>query len=594
MASDDMATLSPEQIGEVSLLAAEFATLPRGSRTAWLQQKAVGISVTTLLRRMKQVGFASGRKRRADAGRCSISKEEAELVSNIMRQATGENGKRRATVEQACTHVRANGKGAVGRLDTATGELLPVSASTVSRAMRSHGVHPDQVARQTPHVRMRVEHPNAEWQMDGSVCVLYKMGHGGLGVMEDSEYYKNKIERLRSLGRVESLLVRQLVVDACSGAFRLRYYLGAESAEQFCDALTWAMQRGPGGPMHGAPARLVVDPGAGNAQLVRRYCRALAISLMAHRPKNPRAKGVVEGLHNIVEREFEHRLAFQRVDTLADLQGMADEWAESWQAHATHSRHGMSRASAWMRITRAQLRIAPPVEICHALIATAPETRVVAGDLTISFAVPGYGSQRYRVDGVPGVLVGQEVLVSISPYQAPAVQVVGVGADGEEQIHTVAPIELDEWGYPADAPIRGQAFDRRADTPADQARKAMDEAAWGSAERLDIERARAARTPAFGGALDAFADVRAAPAPEYMPKAGEPVEAPAAHRVVEQPMNWVAAAKRLRDALGPEGFSSVREFARRKFAAGATPAALESFIAARGTGAADRAQEACQ
>ena len=123
------------------------------------------------------------RKPRADKGKSTITREQAELIGGMILVATRANGKRILSVKDAAEILRADGK------------LPDVDTTTILRALRAYHCHPDQLATPTAHTQQRSLHPNHVWQIDASVCVLFYLPKGGLAVMEEKEFYKNMQEK---------------------------------------------------------------------------------------------------------------------------------------------------------------------------------------------------------------------------------------------------------------------------------------------------------------------------------------------------------------------------------------------------------------
>ncbi|EOS9162166.1 TPA: integrase, partial [Escherichia coli] len=75
----------------------------------------LGMSRATLLRRLKEVSVTDKRKKRADAGRSTLTRDEAALISATLREATRKNGKRLYSIADAVETLRANGFISAGR-----------------------------------------------------------------------------------------------------------------------------------------------------------------------------------------------------------------------------------------------------------------------------------------------------------------------------------------------------------------------------------------------------------------------------------------------------------------------------------------------
>ena len=152
------------------------------------------------MRRLKDVTVTE-RKQRSDAGAVALPRDDAVLVSALLMDSLRKNNKRLMSLDQATALLRANGE-----IRAVDDDGRPLSVSTVSRALRGYGLHPDQLLRPAPHSELRSLHPNHVWQIDASLCVLYYLAarnrrEAGLQVMEHKAFYKNKPANLR---RIES------------------------------------------------------------------------------------------------------------------------------------------------------------------------------------------------------------------------------------------------------------------------------------------------------------------------------------------------------------------------------------------------------
>ncbi|EAA5455496.1 integrase, partial [Salmonella enterica subsp. enterica] len=281
----------------------------------------LGLSRATLLRRIKEVAVTDKRKRRRDAGKTALTRDEAAMISATLMEATRKNGKRLYSIADAVEMLRANGEIDAGRLDDETGEWLPLSESTISRALRGYGLHPDQLSQPAPVTELASLHPNHVWEIDASLCTLYYLSNGqrGLQVMDSAKFYKNKpknVERISS----ERVWSYELT-DHTSGWIYVEYVMGAESGENLCSVLINAMQeRGGADVLHGVPKMLYLDPGSANtAAMTKNLCRSLGIDVVAHKAHNARATGQVEKARDIIERRFEPGLKFQPVHSLEEL-----------------------------------------------------------------------------------------------------------------------------------------------------------------------------------------------------------------------------------------------------------------------------------
>jgi transposase InsO family protein len=529
------------QLAELDYLrdvAARLADAPHGQRGAVVAEatELLRCSRQQLYRRLRDVGWASGRKARADRGRLSIPEEVAVQAAALVRQAVRANGKRTLTISDSLDILRKNGHGVV---NPATGEVvLPKSPTTLARAMRRFGCHPGQLAQGKPCVHLRSLHPNHTWQVDPSLCVLFYLRTGGLAVMDESTFYKNKPANLARIANER--VWRYVIVDHYSGAIFVKYVLSpGETAQGLVDVFLEAIsKRSADDPLHGVPAQLLMDCGSANtSHLFLNLLDRLGVQHLTHLPGNPRAKGAVEVANNIVERRFEGRLAFMRVASLEQLQAEADRWRKHFNAYERHSRTGRTRNDLWLTITEAQLRLAPPLDLCRELVTTKPKEATVRADMTISHAIRGYGRADYDLRYVPGLVPQSKVQVVVNPYRAPAVDVIVSDPVAGDAVWTVEPVAKTDAGFWESAPVIGQEYQALPDTQADTRTKEI-EALTGGADRKNL------RAP---DGLDVMADLKAAPT--YIPRRGRDLGLDAARREVA-PLSHIEAARALKAALG--------------------------------------------
>lgn len=556
-----MAAIVMELLMEINQVA---RTLPHGAKSDYIRQTAerIGVSYPTLYRKLNEFGVGKGRKKRADSGQITISREDAQLVSAVLMESMRRNNKRLMSIQQAMDILIANGRIRAGQVVEETGEFIRTSPSTMARALRHYKLHPDQLLQPAPVTELASLHPNHVWAGDASLCVLYYLRreadvYQGLQVMDADQFYKNKP---RNLARIEHERVwRYAFSDHTSGAFYLEYVLGAESGQNLTHCFINAIQETNGGLMHGVPWVVMMDPGSANTGAVfKNLCRALDIELQINSVGNARGKGQVEKTHDIIERQFESGLKFRAVHSLEELNAEAWRWMKVHNATAKHSRHGQSRYAVWLTITQEQLRKAPPVEVCRDLANTAPETRKVKPTLTIS-----YRGQEYDVSGVPGVIVGQEVTVVQNPWRPETVQIVLAGLDGHEIHHVAEPVRRNEYGFREDAPVIGEGYKRHADTPAQANAKANELLAMNVPTLGEVEDKRKGRALAFDGKLDPYKPVTDTVLPTYLPKRGTQLNVPTPVQVEAKPYSHIEAlrwaAGRLHRALTPEENAWVRE-----------------------------------
>lgn len=515
---------SPYVTQRVLALSIALQSAERGQAGGLVKDCAaeLALSVPTVYRIMDQVTLKTQRKQRSDAGAVSLSRQEAVDISAYLMSSLRKGNKRLLSIGQAVAELRANGIVRAQRVDAGTGEVLPLSESAISRALKGYKLHPDQLLRAAPAKEMQSLHPNHVWQIDASLCVLYylketggKVSDTGIQVMDHDKFYKNKPANLKM---IESDRVwRYAVTDHYSGAIFVFYVMGAESGANLAESFIAAIQQRDGAPFHGVPFILMMDMGSANTSgLFKQLARRLQVDIIPHAPGNARATGQVENAHNIIERSFESGLRLTPVHNLAGLNALSQRWGVWFNSTKVHSRHGKARFDAWMTITAEQLRIAPPPELCRQLVNHKPEKRKVGVMLTVQF-----GGAEYDVSGIPGIVVGESVMMAINPYQADAATVVEVGADGKEALHTVPLVARNEGGFREDANVIGEGYSRHADTVADTHRKLVERTIMDAPTDEAAEAARKAKALPFGGRIDPFKVIDDAPERTFLPRKGE-------------------------------------------------------------------------
>ncbi|SAY50914.1 transposase [Neisseria weaveri] len=542
----------------LSEIAREAEKCGRGGKTAYLkeQAEALGISLATLHRKLGEVVLKPTRKRRADAGKSALSYEEAQAISTLVMETMRKNGKRLTTVSAAVEMLRANGEIAAEKVDEATGEVSKLSDSTIVRALREYKLHPDQLLQPEPVTRMKSEHPNQWWQIDPSLCVLYYLPRNGkdtgLRVAGYEEFYKNKPGNLKKieLDRVW----RYTGTDHTSGTICVRYYFGGETSANLCDFFIYMMQAKQDiakDPFRGVPKNVMLDPGSANTSAAfKNLCKALDVHVQINKPGNPRAKGQVEKANDIVETAFESSLKLVEVESIDELNGLAERWMRYYNGTKEHSRHGMTRYQAWNKIKAEQLILPPPAEYCRELAISAPKEAKVSPELEIRF-----GGRYYSVKEIPGVLVGQKLLVAKNPWDKTGARVATWDAEGNEVWQAVTAIEFDDYGFREDAALMGAEYKPAADTPAQQAKKAQEKLAMDADTLEEAAAKRKAKALPFGGRIDPYKhqeETLAASNTLYMPKQGRQMEYNTME-VREQVLSKVEIAKLLKPRIEAAG-----------------------------------------
>lgn len=586
-----MAT-NPVQQATAAAFAERIDAAPRGNKGVLVGELAteLGVSRQTAYR-LLDPHVVRGRARRSDAGELALTRDEALTVSAALMEGFSNHGKQRIKLMHLVEQLRANGMIRAERLDPATGELLPLSDSAIARALRAYQLHPEQLRTPTPHVRLSSPHPNYCWQVDASVCVLYYLPDGGHGLYElkDGVHYKNKPENLKAIEAFR--VIRYVLTDHNSNVIRWRYYPHSESGQHTVRFLAWAMAQKDGDPFHGAPFYLMVDPGATAANLVKRFCLRTEIELIVNRPGNARAKGSVEKAQDIVETVFESGLKFytkKRIGSFDDLNAFAEIFQQHFNSSKVHSRHGRTRYAKWLEIRPAELRVTPAEDVLLSLATQTPESRPVAGDMTIRFK-----NRVWSVIDVPGVTRKGKVQVHWHPFLPDTAMAVVEDADGRETHIPLPEITKNEHGFPSNAIQIGDVYRALPDTVLETNRKEVMRRAAGDAPIREAEAVRKGRsfTP-FGGAFDAHKTALEAPPVTYLPRAGTQldVDAPVVHaRTLSATQAALQLQERLGDAWKPEYF----EWLSRRYPDGVGEDQIERLVAHWNSDQPRRQQAAC-
>lgn len=543
--------MNPAMTEQLMAIARRAEAAGHGRKSAVYTEAAadLGISVATLQRRLKAVQDRPARRRRSDAGNSTLTHDEARLIAAYLMESQRRNGKRLASIEDAVEVLRANGQIMAGRVDEETGEFQPLCTATIGRALRGYGLHPEQLRRPSPKMKLASRHPNHVWQIDPSLCVLYylpaKAGET-LQVMEEDRFYKNKPANIR---RIEKERVwRYVITDHTSGVIYVHYVLGAESGKNLVDAFIGATQkRHREDPFHGIPRLVMVDPGSANTGAVfRNLCRALGVHLQVNEPGKPWAKGQVEKANDTVERSFEHRMRFMKrpPTSLEEINQAAHGWMRWFNALKPHSRTGKPRYAVWQTITEDQLIVAPEPQVMRELAVNAPLPRKVTPSLTIS-----YRGQTFPVGDIPNVAVGERLLVTRNPWRDDAAQVIYTDEEGRERMQVVEAERANEYGFTHDAPVIGESYRAHADTRIDTERKAVERLAMDAPTDEAAAQSRKKQTTPFQGDVDAMKPITDTRLPDYLPKRGTDLDIQTP-KVDPLQLNHVQAAKRLHGRLG--------------------------------------------
>lgn len=368
---------------------------------------------------------------------------------------------------------------------------------------------------------------------------------GGLSVMDEKEFYKNKLQNI--VRTIDQRVTRYVICDHYSGAIYVEYVMSTESSENLTQVFINAIQRRTAKDLiHGIPDILIMDKGSANTSaLFLNLLDRLGIQHYAHTAGNSRAKGAVEKANDIVERKFESRLSMMKIDNLAQLNQKATLWRTHFNANDIHTRHGKTRNAVWYTIAQmGKLKLAPSIEICRELVTTKPKTIKVRGDLTVTHTVKGYPNQAYDLSHLPQIYPKADVEIVVNPYRIPDIDVLW-----QSRTYTVSPIQLDQAGFDVNAVVIGTGMTSKADNIADQNRKAINQLTYGVSSESDVDKASKNRQVAFNGTINPMANIYSEQIPDYAPIQGQKADVHLNLRF-SQPLSHVEAAQSIRAQVG--------------------------------------------
>ena len=472
--------------------------------------ETLGLSKDALYRKLKKLGWQSGKAKRSDAGTTAMDDQAISMLVSILNQGVRENGKRIMDITTAKSILVANGYDCL-------------STSQISRVLAKRNASVNALDKATPHVQMRSLAPNHVHQVDPSYCLLY-YPPGKKGKVQryanDSEFYANKPENLE---RIKHLRVwRYVLIDHNSGMIRVRYYESAgETQANMFDFLMWCWKQHEDSPFMGVPQILLWDKGSANTgKAITNVLDALKVKNIPHEAGNPRAKGAVEVANNIVEKQFESRILFEPVSSVDELNESVWAWQEAFNAdkvpgmNCKHSRHKKPRLAMWQTIYQPQnrqyLRMLPDEQICRLLLTKSGETRLVKGDLEITYVHPRTKAKhRYDLSELEHVRNG--IKVSVSPIIIGDTPDLLVGVKNpldEEVFHQVQPLDVAEDGFRLDAPVIGEQHITNADTATQTAAKNADRLAFPDLSDAEIKQAKKKKLAPFSGTLVAHTHLK--------------------------------------------------------------------------------------
>jgi hypothetical protein len=492
-------------------------------------------------RTLKNLTGGSGRKTRKDAGTTSQDMASLTLLAAAGKASARANGKTLLETPNLISILSENGH-------------KFTSASNVNRLLRDNNMTAKQAKQDTTHGHFKSLHSNHVHLADASMCVLYyppgkKKGMKVQKYTTMQEQYKNKPEMLEKIKRLR--VWRYVMVDHYSGLITVKYFeCAGENQQVLYDFLLFGWGKLTGSPYHGLPRYLYWDKGSAmTSKAIKHALGCLKVDHIAHTTHLARATGAVEKANDLVEKLFEGRLFLEAVNSVEELNQAVITWQNAYNGNritnynAKHSRHGMARTDAWLTIMQSEniqhLRALPDLDYCRYIFTHEPVSRLVKGDLEISFRHP-VAKQKlsYSLANLDGIFAGLKVFVSPLVINDECKVLVTIeNKFGDDVLHEVAPIEFDMGGFRNETPVFGEGFDTKQDTVVDANQKSLDRLAYPNLTDEEIEKAKKKKTSPFNGEIKAISqlnniDLPAAITPkgskfdkptEFIPEAAKPL-----------------------------------------------------------------------
>jgi hypothetical protein len=471
-----------------------------------------GYSTEHMYRIAREFGFSSGRKKREDKGLSVLAEEQIDFVAAVIKKSGRENKGSIMPVENAMEIA----------IDNGLMERGEITVGGMQRVLRDRKMDAKRQNAPTPHTEMRSLYPNHVHEVDASVCIQYYLADGGLKVMREDEFYKNKLQNFL---QVKQPLQRYVLTDHFSGSFFVKYYVSlGETAEILFDFLVsaWEAKGDQRFPLRGASKLILADGGtrAKAKAMGDGFWNGLDIELLPGRTGNSRRQGSVEVTHNIWERWFETRLRFDPAASIEELNRKAREFCIWFNATRKHSRHGMTRLSCWMLIQPEQLREIPDRAVLQDLM-NKPEVERTVSNHMISFEGKEFNLKFINIPHGAKV----KVLKNIWKWKDSIITVAYENTLYEVQAVEKLPAELG--GFSAHAAIIGQEYKAQPETATQKGMKRVEELAYAhlGPDLSPEERQKAVKKAVpFAGinVFEGFAEKVGNMA--AMPKKGTPIE----------------------------------------------------------------------
>jgi len=516
-------------------------------------QSLHGYSTAHLYRIAREHGFDPGRKTRTDKGLGILAEEQLEFVAATLYKCGRENKGAFMPIENALEFAIDNGIIRRGE----------VSLSTVQRQLRERAMSKKLLNAPTPHTSMRSLHPNHVHLVDVSTCIQYYLDDGGLKIMRQDQFYKNKFENFK---KVKIPLQRYILTDHFSGFMFVHYYMAAgETAENLFDFLCRAWESKPENnfPFRGVPFAMLMDGGsrAKAKALGSGLWDALGIDIIPGTPGNSRRQGSVEVTHNIWEEWFETRLRIDPATSIDDLNRKTRGFCIWMNATRELSRTRMTRLSCWLMIKPEQLRELPERTVLQDLMNKPEEERTVSNH-GISFEGREYSLRHASIPHGTKV----KVIKNIWKFKEGILTVSYDNKLFEARAIDTLPPELG--GFAANAAIIGQEYKAQPETATQKAKKRLDELATGT-RKPDASAMPFAGLNAFEGFAEKVANLAT------LPKRGTPMEIARTQDPVMHPI--MDLFKRMRDE-GITITTEINQDLRRQYGDSIAAADLDAVI----------------
>lgn len=355
--------------------------------------KHYNCSVSTIWRKANKAGIRV-RKERSNKGTTSAPEWILEHAAALINKSRRKNDKFTFDVKEIYRHMKDD-----------LGIVIDVSYPRFCELLRERGLTVNEFKKPTPHVQVISEHPNQLHQFDVSICLQWYFDDKKGELEENTDlkrkYYSNKVEQtVEKELRGKKKLHRYVLVDHTSGAFFFWYYYSeGENSIDGADFLfkAWSSKKELVSSItneeyngiyqfQGIPKILYTDQGAIlKRKAMKNLLESLNIQLEFHESGNPRAKGMVEGLMNIIEKGFESRLKIYGIKNIDELNAYALKWCVERNLLKDFRGAKASRIDLWRKIKPEQFIKCPAYDIWAALIQEDPITRKVDGNGNISY-----------------------------------------------------------------------------------------------------------------------------------------------------------------------------------------------------------------